>query len=253
MVFGWLRRRRRQRLRAAPFRPEWEEILQQHARFYNRLDAGDQTRIQAAIQVFVAEKNWEGCGGQPMRDLHRVTIAAHMARMTLGFTAEYFDEVKSILLYPDAYVAKGQEVIGGTLVEGDSPRLGEAWYRGPVILSWSDVLASSRGELPGRNVVIHEFAHQLDMRNGRQADGVPAIESPELATRWLQMLRRDFAQLQADCAAGHPPVLDCYGTTNPAEFLAVATEAFFECPQPLREHWPELFGLLREFFGQSPA
>jgi Mlc titration factor MtfA (ptsG expression regulator) len=250
-LFNWLRTRRRQRIMARPFPEEWEWILETNAHFFERLNSNQQTHIRRAIQVFVAEKNWEGCGGQTMRDSHRVTIAAQMARMTLGLPAEYFDEVRSILLYPDAYLAKGQDMLGSTVVEGDSARLGEAWYRGPVILSWIDVLATGREENYGRNVVVHEFAHQLDMRNGRHADGVPPIESQELADRWLEVVERDYERLTEYCRSGVSTILDCYGTTNHAEFFAVASEAYFEQPRQLDFDWPELYEILQLFYGDA--
>ena len=224
--------------------------LHDNAYFFGALEPDEQQRVKAAIKIFIAEKNWEGCGGQVMQDVHRVTIAAQMARMTLGWNDEYFDEVRSILLYPGTYVAKSQDMIGSTIVEGASARLGEAWYRGPVILSWVDVLATGRDENYGRNVVIHEFAHQLDMRNGRHADGVPAIESLEVAARWTDVLQRDFARLTAYCQSGVQSILDCYGATNSAEFFAVASEAYFEQPQQLHFDWPELFAILQEFYGR---
>lgn len=248
-MFKWWRRRRRQKLTARPFPAEWESTLRGNASFFWQLSPSEQAHVRHAIQIFVAEKNWEGCGGQPMSDVQRVTIAAQMARMTLGQRQETFDDVLSILLYPDTYLAKSQDLIGSTIVEGDSARLGEAWYRGPVILSWVDVLATAREENYGHNVVIHEFAHQLDMRNGRHADGIPPIEDPQQAQQWLAIAQRDFQRLIALCRSGTHSVLDCYGTTNQAEFFAVASEAFFELPEQLQSEWPDLYNLLSRFYG----
>ncbi len=247
-MFNWLRDLRRRRTVARPFPDDWERTLENNARFFDPLPSVQKDRLRNAIKIFVAEKNWEGCGGQAMHDTHRVTIAAQMARMTLGFNEEYFDEVRSILLYPDTYLAKSQDMIGSTVIEGNSARLGEAWYRGPVILSWVDVLATGREENYGRNVVIHEFAHQLDMRNGRHADGVPPIESKQLADRWLEVLHRDHQRLTEYCRSGIHTILDCYGATNPSEFFAVASEAYFEQPQQLLFDWPELHELLQQYY-----
>ncbi len=251
-MFGWFRNKRRRRLAASAFPEEWEAVLRENADFFWQLEPYQQRRIRAAILVFANEKNFEGCGGQVITHVHRVTIAAQMARLTLGFDQEWFDAVKSILVYPDAYRAQSKELLGATVIEGDSERLGEAWYRGPVILSWVDVLASSRGENFGRNVVVHEFAHQLDMQNGSHADGVPVIEDSRLAQLWLDTLHRDYQQLTALCQAGTPTTLDCYGATNHAEFFAVCSEAFFEQPQQLRFEWPEMYGLLGRFYRQTP-
>ena len=220
-----------------------------NAGFMSSLSPPQQLKIRQAIQIFVAEKNWEGCGGLVLTDEHRVTIAAHMARMTLHFDQDYFDSVLSILVYPAAYQAKSQEQLGGgVIVEGSSGRLGEAWHRGPVILSWSEVLENVRDEYPQRNVVIHEFAHQIDMRNGSHADGFPPLESPEVAQRWSRTMPAAFDELRHKCQMGIPDLLDCYGATNPAEFFAVASESYFEQPGELEYQWPDVFELLDGFY-----
>jgi MtfA peptidase len=250
-VFEWLRKRRRRKTTATPFPSAWESLLQRYTGFLAELSEAEQIRLRNSIKVFMAEKNFEGCAGQAMQDEQRIAISAQMARMTLGMPDEWFDEVRSILLYPDAYVAKSQEMIGSVVVEGQTARAGEAWYRGPVILSWADVLATARQHNHGRNVVIHEFAHQLDMRNGRHADGIPVIENAALAHEWYQTLQQEFHRLTAFCQAGARTSMDCYGATNHAEFFAVASESFFEQPQQFHFEWPDVYRLLARFYGQN--
>lgn len=248
-MFGWLRKYKRQRLVAKPLPADWEDILSINAIFLESLGSRQQARIRQSIQILVAEKNWEGCGGLSVTDEHRVTIAAQMARMTVHFEAEFFDAVLSILIYPSAYVAKSQtQLTGGFIVEGNSGRLGEAWHRGPVILSWNEVLENVRNHYPQRNVVIHEFAHQLDMRNGSHADGFPTLESAESARQWSRVMPAAFDALTHKCHLGIPTVLDCYGATNPAEFFAVASESYFEQPAELEDQWPDVFELLDDFY-----
>lgn len=251
MVFGWIRALRRRRLLQQPFPDSWKEILRNNARFVNGLDAASAQRLQRSIRILVAEKHWEGCGGLRIDDEHRVTIAAQIARMTLGFNNEYFPETQSILLYPDAYVATSQEQMGaGIVVESQSGRLGEAWYRGPVILSWQDVLATGRRQNFARNVVVHEFAHQLDMRNGRHPDGIPVIESAPFAELWQSTIAVELENLRTLCRQGVPNVLDCYGATSEAELFAVATEVYFEEPAELQREWPSLYRILSQFYTQ---
>ncbi|QDV21866.1 M90 family metallopeptidase [Aureliella helgolandensis] len=251
-MFSWLRRWKRSGILAKPVSASWERTLQASIPFFTHLHQDEQHHLRQSVQIVVAEKNWEGCGGLVLTDEHRVTIAAQIARMTLGFDDEYFDEIKSILVYPDAYLAKSQSNLGsGVVMEEQSGRAGEAWYRGPVVLSWSDVLATVQGHNRGRNVVIHEFAHQFDMRNGSHADGIPPIESSEVAAGWQEILERDFERLREMCSRGHPAVLDCYGATSPAEFFAVASETFFEVPQALQAEWPDLFRELARFYQQE--
>ena len=252
-MFAWFRRRRRRRLIAQPVPAEWHAILEHNAGFLYELDSRAQRRLIQAVQIIVAEKNWEGCGGLKLADEHRVTIAAHMARMTLNFSEDYFDDVLSILVYPDAYRAPSQRPIaGGVVVEGSDDRLGEAWHRGPVILAWAEVLENVRDPYPERNVVIHEFAHQLDMRNGGAADGIPPIESAAQADAWVQVLPEACEELAYRCQHHLPTVIDCYGATNPAEFFAVASESYFEQPGALQAEWPEVYQLLDGFYGTGP-
>lgn len=202
----------------------------------------------------MGEKKWEGCGGLTITEEIKVTVAAQLSILVLGFQQQYFDNVLTILVYPDVYVAPGKTMTGaGVVVEGKSAREGEAWYRGPVILSWADVLSSGRGQRRGHNLVLHEFAHQLDMMNGRDADGVPRMESPDQATRWITTLKAEYERLCHGCRHRGRPIIDCYGTTNLAEFFAVATELFFECPREFRYRHGQLFSLFREYFRQDPS
>lgn len=253
MFFRWLRSRRRRKLLETPFPKDWEPHLANHVRHYAALGTAEQLKVRNSLRVFVAEKNWEGCGGLVMTDEIKVTIAAQMGVLTLGFQEEYFDNVLSILVYPHAYMAnEKQRTAAGVVIEGQSAREGEAWYRGPVILSWSDVVHSGRGRNRGHNLVFHEFAHQLDMLNGQQADGVPPMSNNEQARRWIDTLNSEFRKLENACEDGRHTVLDCYGTKNRAEFFAVATEAFFERPKQLQQQHAALFANLCEYYGQTP-
>lgn len=248
-MWAWLRRRRRLSITARSVPARWLAILDENARFWHGLAETQQQQLLRAVQIIVAEKNWEGCGGLVLHDEHRVTIAAHMARMVLNFREDYFDEVKSVLVYPAAYRAKSQRPLsGGLVIEGTDGRLGEAWHRGPVVLSWADVLHDVRDPWPVRNVVIHEFAHQLDMRNGGAADGFPTLENASLARRWSQVLPAAFQELQELCSQHVPTVLDCYGASSPAEFFAVASESYFVQSDALATHWPDVYQLLEQFY-----
>lgn len=254
MVFEWWKRRRRRQARSRPFPETWSRILDRNVLLFARLSATDQEQVRQYLQVFVPEKNWEGCGGLEMTDEVRVTIGAHVAILALGFGEEYFERVVSILVYPDAYEAPEETVTpAGVVLEGHSEREGEAWYRGPVILSWTDTLLDAQDPDEGRNVVLHEFAHQLDMLNGQDADGMPPLESSGQQQQWLAVMRQEMERLARDCERGRPTILDCYGTSDESEFFAVATEAFFLLPREMNEKHPALYGVLRDFFRQDPA
>ncbi len=252
-MFGFFKRRRRQKLQAKPFPPPWLTLIEQNARFYADLPAADRREVLGLAQIFMAEKSFEGCGGLELTDLIKVTIAAQACRLLLHRETDLYPRLITILVYPTAYVAKTVEPIGGPMVlEGEEVRLGEAWKGGVVIVSWDEAHAASLGQTYGRNVILHEFAHQLDMENGA-ADGVPVLESRGDYVRWAQVMEHEYERLRRDSVLGRYSALDDYGATNPSEFFAVATESFFEKAGVLRKRNPELYEELKSFYRQDPA
>lgn len=252
-MFSWFRNRRRRQLLAQPFPDAWADILASNVRQYARLDETEQAKLRDDLRVLAAEKNWEGCGSMQIDDEVKVTIAAQAALLVLGFEGEYFDSVLSVLVYPDAYVAPDRKVTGaGVVIEGPSSRYGEAWYRGPVVLSWPEVLAGGRREAGSNNLVLHEFAHQLDMLNGDIVDGTPPLQSPAQYERWQQVLHTEHQRLRRACRSRQPTVLDCYGAGEISEFFAVATECFFQLPSRLAVEHPDLYEILSGYYRQDP-
>lgn len=254
MFFRWWKRRRRRRVLGRSFPAQWLETLETNVRMYSRLTDADKAAVANYVQIFVAEKNWEGCGGLIMTDEVRVTIAAQVAILVLGLADEYFDKVLSILVYPDAYVSPERtETASGLVLEKEVALEGEAWYRGPIVLSWADVLAGAREGSSRSNLVLHEFAHQLDMLNGNSADGVPPMETTEMYQRWNRVMTQNFQQLIRDCESGRSSFLDCYAATHMSEFFAVVTETFFQSPVGLRNRHPDLYDAFRDYYRQDPA
>ena len=183
----------------------------------------------------------------------RVTIAAHAATMSLGFPELPFDRLESILVYPDTFVAKRTTRIeGGGFLESDEPHLGEAWTYGVVILVWREIREQCLEMPTGRNVIIHEFAHILDMED-RDVDGVPYLESTQQYDKWLKVTEAEFDRLQRQASMSRRTLIDSYGATNRAEFFAVASETFFEQPVRLRDEIPQLYDVLRGYYRQDPA
>lgn len=248
MIFHWIRDRRRQALLAAPFPDEWLPYLRQNVAHYRHLSPAEQARLRDDTRVFVAEKNWEGCGGLAMTDEIKVTIAAQAMLLVLGMEHNYFDRVQSILVYPRGY--KGEA--GGVLVNEGVGLLGQAVYRGPVILSWSEILEDGRHPSAGKNLVFHEFAHQLDMLDG-VIDGTPPLQGKGQIERWHDVMTAEYDGLIQASAEGRATLLDQYGTTNEGEFFAVATECFFDKPAALARRHPQLYLLLKEYYRQDPA
>ena len=251
MIFSWLRNYRRRKLLATPFPPEWADLLGRiaHVRL---LSAAEQARLRDLVRVFIAEKEFEGCNGLEMNDEVRVTVAALASLLVLGFEDEHFENVLTILVYPTAFVVSEKKALADDVVlETESDRLGEAHYRGPVILSWDEVRLDAQSTGQGTNLVFHEFAHQLDMQSG-EADGVPSLPRA-LRPRWQSVMAREYKKLCRAADRGRETLIDPYGTSEPAEFFAVVTECFFDLPGPLREQHPELYELFREFYKQDPA
>ncbi len=205
------------------------------------------------MQVFIAEKHFEGCGGLDITDEIKVTIAAQACLLLLHRKTDYYPRLFSILVYPSAYVAKTvSHSPGGVVSEEFDARLGEAWAHGTVVLSWDDVRHGAADIHDCHNVTLHEFAHQLDQEDG-SAEGAPVLESRSMYVAWARVLGDAFEQLRHATETGRPTLLDKYGATNPAEFFAVVTECFFEKPVELKRKHPELYEELKTFFHQDPV
>ena len=253
MIFTWWRRRRRRKILSQPFPAEWEPHLARHVPAADLLTEDERERLRRKTQIFVAEKYWEGCNGLTITDEIRVTIAAQACLLVLGFEEEIFNRLLTVLVYPEDYFADEiSHQPGGVVVEGKSWRLGEAWHGGPVILSWPRVLEGGHDPHDGENVVLHEFAHVLDMQD-HGVDGTPPLESPEQYRTWKQVMTAEYQRLVRHADRGRHTLLDQYGTKNEAEFFAVSTEAFFEQPVELQMRHPELYGVLCSFYRQDPA
>ncbi len=251
-MFGFLRRRRQQKLRLRPFPPEWLALVERNARFYQAMEEKLRERLRGDIQVFVAEKNFEGCNGIEVDDEIRVTIAAHACRLIAGRPSDVFPRLVTVLVYPSAYLADAVEPMGGGIyLQGKQVRLGEAWKDGVAVVSWADVRDGIAGETPGHNLIAHEFAHILDMEDGA-ADGTPRLAGRGAYASWSATMELEYERLRRDAALGRYTALDTYGATDPAEFFAVATEAFFEKPGVLARRHPALFGELRAYYGYDP-
>lgn len=253
-MLGFFKDRHRKRLRARPFPNEWLRIIKARVAFFVRLAAADQAELLDHVQIFLAEKNFEGCAGQKVTDDVRVTIAAQACLLLLHRKTDYFPRLLTILVYPSTYLADEQRPITAEIwEEGKQARSGEtARQMGSMVLAWDAVKAGAVDPSDGKNVVLHEFAHQLDYEN-LAADGAPAFETRKQQLAWREVMRTEFASLRAAEATGIPTLLDTYGATNAAEFFAVSTEAFFERPIMLRAQHPRLYSELHNYFRQDPA
>ena len=246
-------RLRRARIRRRPFPAEWREILRRRVPYVRHMPADLQLQLKKHMQVFLAEKPFIGCAGLVVTDEMRVTIAAQACLLMLNRRRpSYFAQLRQILVYPGAFlVDRVHTDSAGVLQDQRRALSGESWSQGQVILSWQDALDGAAVIDDGQNVVIHEFAHQLDQENGH-ANGAPVLSGPRHYERWSSVMATEFARLQAQAEGDQPTLLSPYGATNPAEFFAVASEVFFEQPLQLSTEHPSLYRELAGFYRLNP-
>jgi len=248
----WVRLRR-ERIAGRPFPQPWRRILRRRVPLAARLPARQQLKLKALMQVFLAEKPVIGCRGLRVTDEIRVTIAALACLPLLGAARGIYPELRQVLVYPSAFVVdRPVAEAGGVLSEQRRVLAGESWSQGQVLLAWDEVLRGSMTPGDGHNVVIHEFAHQLDQANGR-ANGAPALATAEAYRRWSTVMQTEFDALRWRLARGEPGLIDAYAATDPAEFFAVVSELFFERPVELAAGHPALYVELSGYYRLDPA
>ena len=238
-MFGFFKKQRRQRLRTRPAPQEWEAILRRNLPLFRRLPPSDQNELLGHVQVFLAEKHFEGCGGLELTEEIKVTIAAQACVLLLHRETDYYPQLVSILVYPSSYIARHNHPVSDHVwEEGDEPLLGHTQSRlDTVVLAWDAARRGAADPADGQNLVLHEFAHQLDFENN-STDGAPVLSTRAEYLAWARIMSREFDELGE--ASGAPTVFDTYGASNPAEFFAVVTEAFFERPRAVQEKHPQL-------------
>ncbi|MHC4823398.1 MAG: M90 family metallopeptidase [Planctomycetota bacterium] len=251
-MFAWIRNRRRRRLMAQTMPSSWEPWLEALP-FVARLSLEDRERLCGMIQVFLAEKHFEGCDGLEMRDKIKVVIAAQACLLILRLDHVFYQKVHTILVYPSVFRHSSQGTgHGGVVVQREHTNLGEAWPGGPIILAWDHAYQGGRDPDDGQNTVFHEFAHKLDMLDG-VTDGIPPLTDQHEGLAWRARFQEAYDQFVDRVESGRRHLLDPYGATDIAEFFAVATEMFFERPRDLQRRKPKVYALLQTFYRQDPA
>lgn len=247
----WIEYKRNQ-IKAQPFPKAWRMILKRNVPYFYSMPADVQLQLKQHVMVFLAEKHFFGFKGIEVNDEIKVTIAAQACLLLLNRKTNYYPKLKSIYVYPAAFVTRHEAKDAAGVLQ-NKPRVlsGESWELGKVILSWKD---SKQGALvfnDGHNVVIHEFAHQLDQETGA-ANGAPFLRHKNKKC-WSHVLAAEFEKLQDKAKRGEPGLLDHYGATNPAEFFAVASEVFFERPQEMKQYHSALYSQLKGYYQINPA
>ena len=232
--------------------PQLLKLLRQHMPLYERMPPELQQRLQGLVNVFLNDKSFFGSGGLEITDEMRLAVAGNACLLLLTREDPCFPGSGTILLYPDTIVSPQVHYEGAVVHEGQSARLGESWQRGPVILSWADVLRGVNNPDDGQNVVIHEFAHKLDEENAAM-DGLPVLREHADYPEWARVMSEEFADLIKRVQHNRNKVLSGYGSTSPAEFFAVASEVFFEKGKRMQDRLPKLYAQLEQYYGVDPA
>ena len=248
---GWFARWRRGRAaqRSPVSAAEWSAVSQRFS-FLRALNADEQSRLRDLVAAFLNEKSLQGAGALTIsRDIELV-IAAQACLLVLNLDLEYYDDWIEIIVYPDEFIVDHEYMDeDGVMHHVRAPLSGEAWEQGPVILSWVDAEAADSGD--GYNVVMHEFAHKLDMRNGA-ADGFPPLHAGMDREAWTQTFTSAFEDFERRLDAREDTLIDEYAAEDPAEFFAVLSELFFERPDALQQDYPAVYEQLSQFYRQNP-
>lgn len=238
-------------MRAQPFPSEWEPALEQGLPIYHALTEDQQVRLKTLIKIFIARKKFYGCAGLTVTDEMRVVIAAQACLLLLNHGGRVYPKLNSVLIYPSAFRVQHQaHQEDGTVDTAGRDLAGESWSNGKVILSWDNVERGVSDFTDGNNVVLHEFAHQLDSASG-STNGAPTLRKNSYRT-WSNVFSSNFNNLRKRAQRRRATVMDTYGATNPAEFFAVATETFFEKPHDLKARRPELYEELMQYYQMDP-
>jgi len=246
-----VRENNRKKIMKNPFPLEWENYLKENYTLFNKMPPELQHDMKNKIKFFLNEKNFFGCEGQEITDQIRVLIAAQACLLILNRETSYYPKLRSIFVYPTSYLAKRVSVNSGIVTEKFQVTLGESWGSGELVLAWDASVHGAKNMFDSRNVVYHEFAHQLDQEDG-VADGAPILESRSSYASWARVLSQEFENLKRDKKRWRKTVMNKYGASNPAEFFAVASESFFEKPRQLKKKHPELYQELKHYYHTDP-
>ncbi|MGJ8638998.1 MAG: zinc-dependent peptidase [Opitutaceae bacterium] len=230
------------------FKDEWVTYLESNLPLYALLPQELRLRIHEKIRQFVATTFFEGCNGLDLTDEMILTVAGQACILIINREGRPYPNLNTVLLYPSTFSSRADEEQGGQI----SHRLGESWSNGTVILAWDSVEHGARNVYDGHNVTLHEFAHQLDSELGG-TDGTPLHHDKAAYHTWGRVIHDGYTQLVEDAEQGRKTVLDHYGATNPAEYFAVATEAFFEKPKQMLKKRPELYDMLKGYYRLDPV
>lgn len=230
----------------------WRRVVAR-LRVLDALSAEELSRLRDWTTLFVHEKSFVAARGLRLSETMQLSIGAQACLLILNLDIDYFREIVEIVLYPESFLVPREEHDEAGVVHSSRHVLaGESWEQGPVILSWADARPGAYPFGAGTNVVIHEFAHKLDMLTGA-ANGMPPLHSDMDSAVWTRVFRRAYEEFNQQVTRGHETAIDPYAAEAPGEFFAVLSEVFFELPHVVEETFPAVYGELGRFYRQDPA
>ena len=231
-------------------REVWDGLIHE-AKIFHGLSAVERAHLRELTTLFLHRKNLIGVQGLTVSPAIAVAVAAQACLLILKLGLDHYDGCIDVVIYPGAFwVVRNTTDAAGVVSQQEQALSGESWSRGPVILSWDDIAADLAAPQPGRNVVVHEFAHKLDMLDG-STNGAPPLHSDMEPQQWSEVFSAAFDHLQQRLAFHQSPGINAYAATSPAEFFAVVSEYFFTDPQTLHQHYPMIYDQLALFYRQN--
>lgn len=247
----WSKRRRREELLATSLTPEQRRVVEQLVPITSRLPKELRPKLEGKINLFLDQITFRGCRGLKVTEAMQLSIAAQACILVVN-SPNWYDTLRNVLVYPSAFRALRNSHEGMVVHEDEQTLLGESWARGPVVLSWAHALEGGLDDKDGHNVVIHEFAHQLDALTGH-TNGIPILRKGQRYEGWEKAMLEAFDVHVERVAHGIGTVIDPYGATNHEEFFAEVIVTFFEKPQALRGEEPSLYAQLSQLLAIDPA
>ncbi|QFT76977.1 zinc-dependent peptidase [Erythrobacter sp. THAF29] len=246
-----IRRRRRRALLAAPLTPQQRAVVEKLVPLVRRLPHDLRQTLEGKINLFLDQVTFRGNNGVVVTDEMRLSIAAQACLLIVN-SPVWYDTLRNVLIYPSAFVTNRDTHDGFVVSEDRHAMLGESWARGPVILSWDQALHGGLDPEDGFNVVIHEFAHQLDALTGH-TNGIPILRKGQAYAGWEKAMLDAYHSHVERVEAGYATLIDPYGATNHEEFFAEAIVTFFEKPRALRREEPHLYSQMSQLLALDPA
>ncbi len=230
----------------------WKSLMHEVG-IFRGLSAVERAHLRELTTLFLHRKTFTGVQGLTVSTEMAVAVAAQACLLIMRLELDYYDGWIEIVLYPAAFRVERESIDGAGLVSHEVLALsGESWSHGAVILSWDDVVSDLNEPRPGHNVVLHEFAHKLDMLNG-SANGMPSLHADMVLQQWTEAFSDAFDHIQQQLLHQRHSGINAYAATSPAEFFAVVSEYFFSDPLCLLHHYPGVYAQLVLFYRQDPV